>query len=262
MLLLPPSEGKAPGGEGPPWAAAPAAFPQLDPVRARVRDAVREALAAGDAEAVRLLGVRGAHLARALAEWEELDTAPTLPAAERYRGVVWTALGVDGLGRTARRRLDARVLVLSGLWGLLAATDPVPAYRLKMGARVPALGPLAAVWRPLVTPLVDARAAGGWVIDLLPAEHSAALDAEGLAEARHLRVELVEDAGGGRRSVGHAGKTLKGLLARAILETGAATPRAVAGLEVPGLRLAARSVPRRGPAVVTFARTAAARAVA
>lgn len=255
MLLLPPSEGKAPGGDGPPWAAAPGAFPPLDPVRTRVRDAVRTALAAGEAQAARLLGVRGAHLARALGEWEELDAAPTLPAVERYRGVVWTALGVDGLGRAARRRLDARVLVPSGLWGLLAATDPVPAYRLKMGARVPPLGSLAAMWRPLVTPLVDARAAGGWIIDLLPAEHSAALDARALVRSRHLRVELVEDADRERRSAGHAGKAQKGLLARAILETGAATPRAVASLEVPGLCLVARSVPRRGPAVVTFART-------
>lgn len=219
-----------------------------------MRDAVRVAFVREGA-ATRLLGVRGPHLARALAEWEALDVAPTLPAAERYTGVVWGALGASSLGRAARRRLDARVLVPSGLWGLLAATDPVPAYRLKMGARVPALGSLATLWRPLVTPLIDERAGGGWVIDLLPDEHGAAIDPSLLVRSRHLRVDLVEDGPGGRRSVGHAGKSLKGLLARAILESGAATPRAVAALEIPGLALASRSVPRRGPAALTFART-------
>ena len=35
--------------------------------------------------------------------------------------------------------LLARVVVPSGLWGLVAASDPVPAYRLKMATRVPPL---------------------------------------------------------------------------------------------------------------------------
>jgi uncharacterized protein len=145
--------------------------------------------------------------------------------------------------------------VPSGLWGLLAATDPVPAYRLRMGARVPPVGSLAALWRPLVAPLLDDRAASGWVIDLLPAEHRAAIDGSRLTRARHLRVDLVEEGPAGRRSAGHAAKRLKGLLARAILESGAASPRAVAALEVPGLVLGSRSIPRSGPAALTFVRT-------
>jgi uncharacterized protein len=219
-----------------------------------VRDAVRAELGREHC-AGRLLGVRGPHLARALAEWEALDAAPTTPAAERYTGVVWGALDVPALGRAARRRLERRVLVPSGLWGLLAATDPVPAYRLKMGARVPPLGSLAALWRPLVTPLVDERAASGWVIDLLPAEYGAVIDGSRFTRARHLRVDLVEEGPRGRRSAGHAGKRLKGMLARAILESGAASPRAVAALEVPGLVLGSRSIPRSGPAALTFVRT-------
>jgi cytoplasmic iron level regulating protein YaaA (DUF328/UPF0246 family) len=221
-----------------------------------VRDAVRRAIAAeGETGAAALLGARGAHLARALAEWEALDAAPTLPAAERYTGVVWGALGVASLDRAARRRLDARVLVPSGLWGLLAATDAVPAYRLRMGARVAPLGRLTTMWRPRLTPLIDARAAGGWVIDLLPDEHAAAFDGDLLVRSRHLRVEMVDEGPEGRRSVGHAGKSLKGLLARAILEAGATTPRAVAGLKVPGLTLGSSHIPRRGPAALTFVRT-------
>ncbi len=217
---------------------------------------MRATIGAGDRAAARLLGVRGPHLARALAEWGRLDDAPTLPAAERYSGVVWAGLGVASLDTTARRRLARRVLVPSGLWGLVAATDPLPAYRLKMGARVAPLGALAAWWRPAITPLIDARADGGWIIDLLPEVHASAVDPALLRRSRLLRVTLVEDGpGAARRALGHAGKTLKGRLARAILEAGAATPGSVSALEVEGLLRGATS--RReahGTVTVTFAR--------
>lgn len=254
VLLLPPSEGKETGGRGPAWRDAPRAFAELDEARAEVIAAVRGALAAGPAAAGRLLGARGVLLERSLGEWEDLDAAPTLPAHARYSGVVWRALDPPSLSRGARRRLANRVLVPSGLWGLVAAGDALPAYRLKMGASVAPLGPLAAWWRPRITPLIDARAAGGWIIDLLPIEYAAALDPAPLAASRLLRVSLVEAGDDGeRRAAGHAGKHLKGLLARAILESGAATPRAVAALEVPGLR--SEGVTRAsGGATVVFCR--------
>lgn len=253
VLLLPPSEGKTPGGRGRPWPLAPTAFPSLTDDRVRVRDAVRAAIADGEEAAGRLLGVRGPHLARSLAEWEALDTAPTCPAADRYSGVVWGALDPATLTPAATRRLRSWTLVPSGLWGLCTAADPIPAYRLKMGARVDPLGGLTAFWRPRITPLVASRAGTGWVIDLLPREHAAAIDPAGLAPARLLRVEMAEGGPGGRRAMGHAGKTLKGLLARAILEAGARDPRSVAAVEVPGLRLDLMVRSRDGePARVVF----------
>lgn len=217
---------------------------------------MRSALAAGEPAATRLLGVRGPHLARALAEWERLDDAPTLPAAERYSGVVWGGLDAAALDAAARRRLARRVLVPSGLWGLVAATDPLPAYRLKMGARVAPLGALAAWWRPAITPLIDVRADGGWIIDLLPEVHASAVDPALLRRSRLLRVVLVEDGpGAARRALGHAGKTLKGRLARAILEADAADPESVAALEVDGLRAGSTSASDAGGTVtMTFVR--------
>ncbi len=253
MILLPPSQGKADGGSGPPWERARTAFPELSAERRRVRDAVRTALRAGDGAAERLLGARGEHLARAVADWDALDTARTLPAAERYRGVVWEALAPATLSPAARRRLGRRVLVPSGLWGVLAASDPVPPYRLAMGASPPGLGRLSSWWRPLVTRAVAGRAGAGWVIDMLPVEHAAALDPAGLGRARLMRVEIVEEGEAGTRAIGHAGKSLKGRLARAILEADARTPAAVAALEVPGLRRIALHAPRGGDARVAFA---------
>jgi len=235
VILLPPSEGKAVGGGAPAAEFAAGRFGvALGDARREVRDAVRRVLG-DDAAASALLGVRGAHLERALDEWRCLDDAPTLPVVERYSGVVWGAIGIDDLPAAARRRLMTRVLVPSGLWGLVAADDRIPAYRLKMGARVPPLGLLAAWWRPLVTQALVARAGRGAVIDLLPQEHAAAIDGSALRPGAHVRVDIVDDGPAGRRSVGHAGKSLKGALARAILLNDARTAADVAALGVPGL---------------------------
>lgn len=210
------------------------AFGELAHDRVRVRDAVR-AMLRSRAAAEKLLGVRGAHLERALAEWAALGAAPTLPAAYRYSGVVWGAVGVNDMPAAARRRLMARVLVPSGLWGVVSAADPIPAYRLKMGARVVPIGLLSAFWQPRVSPLIAARARRGTIIDLLPVEHAAALDLAEFRTGARVRVDIVDDAPGGRRSVGHAGKSLKGALARAIVIEDARTAADVADLRVDGL---------------------------
>jgi uncharacterized protein len=236
VLLLPPSEGKAPGGDGGPWAEGAQTFAVLNARRVRVRNAARRAPREPDAGA-RLLGARGATLERARADWRDLDHAPTLPAWRRYRGVVWEALSPDTLPAEGLTALRERVLVPSGLWGLLAADDPVPAYRLKMSARLDPMGILARFWRAPVSRALAEHAGDGWIVDLLPAEHAAAIDPRLLGGARLTRVALVTtSSAGARRAAGHAGKHAKGMLARAVIEAGARCAEDIADLGVPGLR--------------------------
>ena len=240
MLLIPPSEGKSEGGGQPPidWMAG--AFAHLADDRRAVRDAVRRTLRAGGRTgAEKLLGVRGPHLDRALDEWRHIDISPTAPAADRYSGVVWGGLDLPTLPAAARRRAMSRIVVPSALWGLVGAGDLIPAYRLKMSARLDGLGALAAWWRPAVSRALADRAGRGVVIDLLPKEHRAAIDPSALAPGRLVRVEIVEDGPAGRRSVGHAGKQAKGRLARAIVEHDARTADDVAAVRAEGLSLLA-----------------------
>lgn len=251
VILLPPSEGKADGGDGPPIDWDTGTFGALGPMRRKVRGAVRRAIR-DQAVAAKVLGARGAHLARAMDEWKMLDRAPTLPAALRYSGVVWGALDVPGLPAAVRRRLMARVVVPSGAWGLVAAGDPLPAYRLKMGARVDPLGLLSTWWRPVLTRALVARADRSPVFDLLPAEHAAAIDWQALRPGARVRVAIVDDGPAGRVAVGHAGKALKGALARAMLDADVRTAADVAALAIAGL--GPGRVEDHGAAVV-FART-------
>jgi uncharacterized protein len=221
LLLLPPSEGKAPGGHGAPWADAPRAFPSLDPQRRVVISALRLAMREDAASAARLLGVGEVSAAQAICSNLTVDSAPTMPAIERYTGVLFDALGYQELSTKLRRRVDAQVVVLSALWGAVAPRDPIPDYKLKMSASLADLGRLATWWRPALSPLLDDLAARRVVWNLLPGEHASAWKPGGTAAATISVRFLDELTRKGRRelvTVSHWNKLLKGALVRHVVE--------------------------------------------
>ena len=241
LLLLPPSEGKASGGGGAPWSAGSQRFADLDDRRQEVATALADAVRGPGAP--KLLGVKGTALEAAVAADVDVLSSPTMPAIRRYTGVLYDALDAGSLARRERDRLRRQVLIFSGLWGVVGAGDPVPDYKLKMGAALPGLGTLSTWWRPAVTealaPVVGRRV----VWDLLPGEHRAAWrpDAVGTgsgAPAAVLAVRFLDEDAPERgerrfRTVSHWNKLLKGALVRHVLTTGADEPDALAGFSHP-----------------------------
>jgi uncharacterized protein len=209
-LLLPPSEGKALGGDGPTWSAGAGRFAELEKRRTTlVRRLVR---VRGGNE--RLLGVGGAHLAAARLANASLSTSPSLPAWRRYTGVVWDGFDVASLPADVRQQAMSSVIVVSGLAGLVALDDPTPEYRLKMGASLAPYGRLSTWWRPAIAAPLSAWAEGRFVVDLLPNEHRAACAS---AQMQGVSVTFVERTG---KAAGHDAKTAKGRLARHLLMSG------------------------------------------
>ena len=204
LILLPPSEGKAPGGDGIPWQTGTMAVDELDAGRARV---------------VKALGKRS-----------PVAAEPTMPAIERYTGVLYRELDAASLGAVGRRRLGRSVLTVSGLWGLVAPADPIPHYKLKMSANVKPLGKLSTWWRPQVTEALRARTDRALVWDLLPIEHTAAVRWADLAPHERVTVRF-EDARG--MTVSHWNKLLKGSLVRWLVTTGAASVDDLASFDHP-----------------------------
>jgi cytoplasmic iron level regulating protein YaaA (DUF328/UPF0246 family) len=211
MLLLPPSEGKAHGGNRRRATWAPEAGSFGAALGERRADVV-EALAAVHGGDERLLGVKGDHLVRAQSANTTLIGAPVLPAWQRYTGVVWDHLDPATLPAAARKQ----IVVVSGLLGLVRGDDPVPDYRLKMGASVPPLGKLSTWWREAITAEVARMGRRRIVVDLLPQEHRGALMLHGL---QGVSVTLVDPSGA---PGGHFAKAAKGELARAVLLDGLA----------------------------------------
>lgn len=237
-ILLPPSEGKAAGGDGPPWSPGSMSV-DLDDRRLRVAAALRSAMRANAAARGKLLGVKGAALAAATEADRAVATSATMPAIERYTGVLYGALDAAALSAAARRRLDHSVLVVSGLWGLVAPGDPIPDYKLKMGASLGPLGKLSTWWRPGIDAALQARLdeRPGPVWNLLPNEHDAAWS--GLADRTVYTVRFLEPAADGRLvAVAHWNKFLKGALVRFLVEHPGAGEDELAAWEHPsGYRL-------------------------
>ncbi len=174
LILLPPSEGKATGGDGAPWAPGSLVAPDLDDHRAKVMAALKTAMRGTIANRMKLLGVKGDVLAAATEANRLVTSSPTCAAIDRYTGVLYGELAYGELPARLQRRVDAQVLIFSGLWGVVAPTDPIPDYKLKMGGSLSRLGKLSTSWRPGVSAMIDGAAAGRTVWNLLPQEHAAA----------------------------------------------------------------------------------------
>lgn len=141
-----------------------------------------------------------------------LAHAGTLPAWQRYNGVVWKHLGPESLSTLALERAVSSVAVVSALGGLFAWDDPVPEYKLKMSATLPETGRLATLWEPELSGIARES---DLVIDLLPLEHRSAFQLG--TRSNWVRIELTGPNG---ERAGHNGKAAKGRLARALLESG------------------------------------------
>ncbi|CAJ1498224.1 peroxide stress protein YaaA [[Mycobacterium] kokjensenii] len=213
IVLLPPSETKRADGDGPPLRLDALASPQLTDLRAELIDELIT-LAADPEASRRALGLsakQGAEIERNAA----LRTAPTAPAINRYTGVLYEALDVESLRGAEAVRAGARLAVGSALFGLLRATDPVPAYRLSATSKLPGRPGLSRRWRPVLEPLLAEIAQNELVVDLRSGSYAALATVPGA-----VRVDVVAEHPDGRRvSVSHFNKAHKGRLARALATT-------------------------------------------
>ncbi|GJO16061.1 hypothetical protein NJB1507_03390 [Mycobacterium marinum] len=238
IVLLPPSETKRGGGDGPPLRLEKLANPGLGALRAALVGELVD-LAADPPACRTALGVspsQDAEIARNAA----LRTAPTLPALRRYTGVLYDALDVDSLRGAEAKRARARLAIGSALFGLLRADDQVPAYRLSATSKLPAKPTLAARWKPLLEPLFAELAAQDLIVDLRSGSYVALGPTSG---AIHVKV-LAEHPDGRRTVVTHFNKAYKGRLARILASTRAEPTDAAAVAAV--ARRAGMQVERSG----------------
>lgn len=211
LVLLPPSETKRAGGDGGPLDLTALTAPELTPQRTELVEALVKL--ADDIPASRAaLGVspkQDDEIARNAALW----TSPTLPALDRYTGVLYDALDVGSMTRGQRARADARLAVGSALFGLARGTDRIPAYRLSAGSSLPGLPTLRALWKPALTPVLTA--VEGLVVDLRSGSYAALAPVPGAVTVQ----VLSERPDGTRHVVSHFNKAHKGRLARLLATT-------------------------------------------
>ena len=213
IVLLPPSETKHPGGDGPPMRLDALSYPELTPLRAALVDELVE-LAADKSACSRALGL-SASQHHEIERNAALRSAATMAAINRYTGVLYDALDVTSLKGAAADRARARLAVGSALFGLLRADDSIPAYRLSAGSKLPGQPALTTRWRPLLEPVLAGTAVGELVVDLRSGSYASL---GRLPDAVHVDV-VSERPDGTRAVVSHFNKAHKGQLARILAST-------------------------------------------
>ena len=212
LLLLPPSETKRDGGDG--VLDLPAlSFPELTAARSELVERVVELAADHDA-AMRALKL-GPRQAPEVERNRALREAPTMPALDRYTGVLYDALDAPTLDAHARAFAHRTVVVHSALFGPVRALDPIPAYRLSHDSRVPDVR-LRRFWRERLSALLAATP--GVILDLRSEGYVELGPAPRREGSVFVRVVTVE-ADGRRRALNHFNKHAKGRFTRAFLES-------------------------------------------
>ncbi len=215
-VLVPPSLGKSRGGRR---SASRGVFDhEFAVARREVISALREVLERGiPRELESTFSAKGELLDRAIEAARELESGRPLllPAWRRYEGVVWAHLEAHSLTPSMRRR----ILVPSGLYGLLSGEDLIADYRLKMNAPLAPFASLARFWRPQITEAIERATRRTTIVNLLSNEYVASIDMARLAaSSEFINVRFVTSDE--HSAVGHDAKAVKGVLARRILLEG------------------------------------------
>ncbi|AKK11334.1 YaaA family protein [Corynebacterium uterequi] len=193
LIILPPSETKAAGGDHPPLDLGALSFPGLTTVR---RGLIEELASLSVDDTMAQLGLSEKLREQAAAN-QRLLSAPTLPAIHRYTGVLYDALDAGTLSDVSNLAIG------SALFGVVRATDLIPCYRLSGGSKINGRTIKSRWGRTLSSELADVDEL---ILDL---RSGAYLSLGPAPEAVTLRVENPDG-----RVVSHFNKHYKGLVAR------------------------------------------------
>lgn len=210
-ILLPPSETKRVGGDGAPLDVAGLSLSALAPLRDEVTEAL--VVLAGDAaEARRVLK---------LSEWQagdvddnlKLRTAATMPAVDRYTGVLYDALDAETLDHAAREWIGQHVWIQTAPWGPIGALDLIPRYRLAAGTTLPGIRPLRKLWAEATSAAIEAENPD-FVLDLRSEAYVAIGPVPASVPSAYVKVVTSNGV-----ALNHFNKKAKGHLVRALAET-------------------------------------------
>ncbi|MGH3692381.1 MAG: YaaA family protein [Microbacterium sp.] len=210
-ILLPPSETKREGGDGSPLDLDALALPSLNDHRSAVVEALID-LAADEDVARRVLKLSERQRGDVVHN-RELRSAPTMPAIDRYTGVLFDALDARTLSAASRRWLGEHVWIHSAPLGPVGALDAVPTYRLAAGISLPGIPALRRHWAEATSRAIEEEQPS-FVLDLRSEAYVALGPVPVAVPSAYVRVVTAHG-----RALNHFNKKSKGLLVRAIAES-------------------------------------------
>jgi cytoplasmic iron level regulating protein YaaA (DUF328/UPF0246 family) len=192
-ILIPPSEGKEKGGT----------FPSIKKTSKDFGFIVKQLLDL-DGGNEKLLGVKAKALEEAIEANKSILKTKTMPAIERYKGVVYKGLDYPSLDQKAKNFFDKHVRIVSAVFGLVNPTSLIPDYKLKIDK----LG-ADKYWRSINQKILG----NSFVVDLLPQAHKKAVEFDSGTS-----IDFVIKRNNKKIPAGHNGKFIKGRFVRFLCE--------------------------------------------
>ena len=191
IILIPPSEGKVGDGR----------FDCLDEI-----DPITEKLLKDfnsyEGDLGKLYGVKDKNLEKVKQINSFIKSCKTLPAIERYSGVVYN--GIDYETIINKKLFDERVYIISGLFGLINCKKLIPDYKFKID-----FFDASQLWKDKIASFLEDY----YVIDLLPQVHRKAVSYED-----GITVEFIVIKEGKKMFAGHEGKLIKGKFVKWLID--------------------------------------------
>jgi cytoplasmic iron level regulating protein YaaA (DUF328/UPF0246 family) len=157
-----------------------------------------------------------------------------------FQGDVYQGLEMASLAPDALVDAQARLRILSGLYGLLRPFDRIQPHRLEMGTRLKTDrgASLYDFWGQRITTALRqaAEASGaGYLVNLASEEYARAVDWDKLG-LPVLRCQFKESRGGKLRIISFSAKKARGLMARYLLSEGIDRPEGLKAFALDGYR--------------------------
>lgn len=153
-------------------------------------------------------------------QWQPDHTADELlPAVYAFNGDVYQGLDVTSLSAAALGRLNDRIRILSGLYGVLRPSDAMRPYRLEMGTRFKT-GPITSLpnyWKETVTSHLNQTLDGRPLLNLASQEYAQAVDLKAI-EGGVITPVFKDLKNGEYKIISFYAKRARGLMARFLLE--------------------------------------------
>lgn len=135
-ILLAPAETKNSGGNKTSFCKENFLFPELFEKREKIFNIYEDLISSSSVEELsKWFGLK--NLNEVQRYKESLKSKPIMKAINRYEGVAFDALNYNSLENDAQYFIDENVILFSNLFGPLKASDLIPDYKYKQGAKLP-----------------------------------------------------------------------------------------------------------------------------
>jgi len=171
-------------------------------------------------------------------DWRpEHDADSARPAIQAFRGDVYTGLDADTLDDDDLAFAQARLCILSGLYGVLRPLDLMHAHRLEMGTKLATRrgGTLYDFWGERVAKALDEQADGGPIANLASSEYYDVVRRPGI-RAPVVSPVFQDEKDGGYKVISFFAKRARGAMARHLVRSRATSPEALIAFDGLGYR--------------------------